>query len=176
MSDWRTEYSAQQIDYKYRVVGEAISFDDDPKLFVEHAASMGERYEQLLGALANLGTEVERTRILEDDPMIPPLTLVEKAFHTFVFPPQPSAVLRNQDGKFNGVIPDCQNPYPYSRTGESQAADYDESLVQGMVHIFSANAGIPPFLYVSDEFPGGKASSGLPEEVSAAINEATKPL
>lgn len=132
------------------------------------------RYNNLLGALANVGTEVGRARSIEHDPQIAPHRFIREASHVFIFPPQP-VELNDREGAMTGEVPDTA---PYTVFREDGVAEYDPSQVKGSVVVAYDDSDGVPALRLKDRLEDEvlEAASDLPAEARAAIEAAFEPV
>jgi len=122
------------------------------------------KYENLLGQLSTLGTEVHVHRSLEDDKDTPPGHFIRYAVHEFVFPPQ-EVQLSSDDPK---IIDHPINGYGLRR--ESRIYTYDQAAVRGHLRLNYNDSDGRIALKVTDVM-ADHSESELSETTVRAIDE-----
>lgn len=118
-----------------------------------------QRYDTVIAALGQAGTEVYRNRILEIDKDVPPHAFVRNARHRFVFPSQPDLKITETSN-----VGDEGTGYDL-RHESRQAADYDTSKLEGHVEVWYRDSNGRVDIEVIDLL----GSSALPADAQDAL-------
>ncbi len=131
--------------------------------FEKMVRAVRNRYENLLATLGKVGTEVSRTRILDQDPDLAPHDFVRSATHDFVLPKQIDGLAeakKTEAQKTN--IGDRGHPI----FKDVIRRDILEMVIEGRLRLTYNDTSIPPQMKLED-MTGNSESFLEPAEIEA---------